>query len=138
VPDAVRFCDECKPSRADGDGIKTHTTGYDETQDALRKSGRWQRLRARVIREQPLCARCQLRLSEIVDHIVPAAVAIAQAHVSGRYPVDKHAGYFLRSNLQGLCRRCHADETAEDKTHAGEWPDVVAVEAAAPKRKWTF
>lgn len=139
VPDDVRFCDECKPSQQASDGgIRWHTTGYDPALDALRKGTRWQRLRALVIKAQPLCARCERRISEIVDHVVPAREAIAQAQVSGRYPMDKHAGYYLRSNLQGLCRPCHADKTAEDKTHVGEWPDVVAVEQAAPKRKWTF
>jgi 5-methylcytosine-specific restriction enzyme A len=139
VPDDVRFCDECKPQRSPlDDDIRSHTTGYDDTLDALRKSLRWQRLRARVIREQPLCARCQQRISEIVDRIVPALVAINQARDSKRYPLDKWAGYFLRSNLQGLCRPCHGDKTLEDKAHVGEWPDVVAIEAATPKRAWTL
>ena len=138
VLDAVRLCDECKPQSIDGDGIRSHTTGYDATLDALRKSIRWQRLRASVIKAQPLCARCELRISEIVDHVVPALVAIAQAQLSGRYPMDKYAGYFLRSNLKGVCRPCHGAKTLEEKAHVGEWPDVVAIEAAAPKKRWTF
>jgi 5-methylcytosine-specific restriction endonuclease McrA len=137
VADAVRFCDACKAERGmPSDGIKTHTTGYDAALDELRKSARWQKTRSVVIKRDPLCKRCDVAGSEIVDHIVPAAVAIMQA--SGRYPFDKYAGYFLKSNLQGLCRSCHGLKTTEDKCHVGPWPDVVAIEAAAPKKVWSF
>jgi len=44
------------------------------------------------------------------------------------------ARFFLLSNLQGLRRSCHKVKTDEDKAHQGEWPDVLAAEAAAPKR----
>lgn len=120
------------------DDIRSHTSGYTEELDALRKGARWQRIRARVIRAQPLCARCGLSISEIVDHIVPAHVAIQQARDSGLYPTDRNAGYYLRSNLQGLCHPCHYDKTLEDKTHVGRGLDVVAKESSAPKRKWSF
>jgi hypothetical protein len=73
-----------------------------------------------------------------VDHKVPAGIAIAQAQASGKYPFDKWAGFFLQGNLEGLCRSCHGVKTLEDKTHVGEWPDVVAIEAAAPKKVWSF
>jgi 5-methylcytosine-specific restriction endonuclease McrA len=142
VPDDVRFCDECKAERgtSGADEIRTHHTPgvYDEVLDGLRKGTRWQSIRKRVIQRDPLCKRCQLAVSEIADHIVPAAVAIAQAQESGRYPYDKYAGYYLLSNLQGLCRSCHAVKTLEDKAHVGPWPDVVAAEGAAPKKVWTF
>lgn len=140
VADDVRFCDDCKPVRTESDGLREHnrTDAYNEELDSLRKGTRWQRLRTRIVREQPLCARCELRITEIVDHLVPAQVAIVQARNSGQYLTDRWAGYFLRSNLQGLCRPCHQAKTDEDKAHVGEWPDVIAVEAAAPKRKWTF
>lgn len=137
IPDDKRFCDECKPDKA-ADSIREHTTGYTAELDALRKGTRWQRLRALVLRAQPMCARCRKRTTQIIDHIVPAQEAVAQAQVSGRFKLDKWAGYFLRSNLQGLCRSCHADKTAEDKAHSGAWPDVLAVDDARPKRVWTF
>ncbi len=136
VPDNVRYCDECKPHNA-ADAIHEHSSGYTAELDALRKGTRWQRLRFRVLRAQPMCARCRKRLTQVIDHIVPAQEAVAQAQVSGRFR-DKYAGYYLRSNLQGLCRPCHADKTAEDKRHAGAWPDVLAKEDARPKRVWTF
>jgi 5-methylcytosine-specific restriction endonuclease McrA len=105
--------------------------------DALRKGTRWQRVRAQVIRSCPLCARCELRVSEIVDHIVPAGVAVQQARDSGKF-MDRDAGYYFRTNLQGLCRPCHYDKTAEDKTHAGPWPDVILKELNKPKKVWSF
>ena len=140
VADDVRFCDECRAERKAGqpDDAKVHTTAYTAELDALRKGTRWQRVRDSAIKRCPLCARCQLALSEIVDHIVPAGVAVQQARDSGRYPLDRYAGYYLLSNLQGLCRPCHYAKTLEDKTHVGEWPDVVLTELAAPKKKWVF
>jgi 5-methylcytosine-specific restriction endonuclease McrA len=141
VPEDVRFCDECKPpSPSIEDGIRDNqrTDGYNDELDALRKGTRWQKVRERVIKQQPFCVRCSVRLSEIVDHIVPAQVAVAQVRDSGRFPYDKCAGYYLMSNLQGLCRPCHHTKTVEDKTHVGPWPDVLDVEALKGKKKWTF
>ena len=140
VKDAVRFCDECQPPAlaGDDDEIRTHTSGYDAEMDALRKSPRWQRTRKRIVQRQPLCGRCELHYTEIVDHTVPAREAISQARLSGRYPLDRSAGYFLESNLQGLCRGCHGVKTTEDKAHVGPWPDVVERERLTPKRVRSF
>jgi 5-methylcytosine-specific restriction endonuclease McrA len=144
VRDAVRFCDDCKPARVTVDddnalsGIKDHTSGYDAVLDSLRKGTRWQRLRIQVVKRDPICRRCDLSLTAIVDHVVPARDAISQVQLSGRFPLDKYAGYFIRSNLQGLCRPCHGVKTLEDKAHVGEWPSVLAVEDAQPKRVWSF
>jgi 5-methylcytosine-specific restriction endonuclease McrA len=85
-----------------------------------------------------MCARCDRQLSEITDHKVPAREAIEQARASGKYPFDRYAGYFLRSNLQGVCRPCHYVKTNEDKTHTGPWPSVMDAEAAAPKKTYSF
>jgi 5-methylcytosine-specific restriction endonuclease McrA len=139
VADDVRFCDECKPpvQQQDTDG-KAHTTAYTDELDHLRKGTRWQSIRRTVLGRNPVCARCGLAVSEICDHVVPAAIAIMQSQESKRYPLDKWAGFYLMSNLQGLCRPCHHLKTVEDKTHVGPWPDVIAKEAAAPKKKWTF
>ncbi len=140
IPEGQRFCDACKAERgiALQDNAKVHTSGYTEELDAQRKSGRWQRTREKALTRCPMCARCNVRLSEICDHIVPAGVAVQQARDSGRYPYDRWAGYYLLSNLQGLCRPCHHLKTIEDKTHVGPWPDVVAIEAAVPKKVWSF
>lgn len=138
VPDDVRFCDECKPETVAADEIRQHSHSYDAELDRLRKGQRWQRVRAIVIRRDPFCKRCELELSKLVDHIVPAREAIAQAQVSGLYPRDRYAGYYLVSNLQGLCYACHSKKTDEDKRHVGPWPDVISKEQEKPKRKWTF
>lgn len=138
VPDDVRFCGECQPVAVVDDGIRSQGNGYTPELDALRKGALWQSLRRRVIRTCPLCARCSLSISEIVDHIVPAQIAIQQARDSGAYPANSYAGYYIRSNLQGLCRPCHGTKTAEDKAHIGPWPDVVEAERQATKRRWSF
>lgn len=141
VADDARYCAECQAERGEAaktDGIKNHSTAYDAVLDGLRKSTRWQRVRDIAIKRCPLCARCELSVSAIVDHIVPAAIAVQQAQDSGRYPYDKYAGYYLVSNLQGLCRSCHGTKTLEDKAHVGPWPDVLAREAAAPRKVWSF
>ncbi len=64
--------------------------------------------------------------------------AIAQARASGLYLTDRYAGYYLESNLQGLCRVDHHAKTIEDKGHTGAWPDFIARERAAPKRRFSF
>jgi len=140
--DSRGVCDACKGGKQHSvvprEDIKSHSTAYDDVLDGLRKGTRWQRIRHSVMQRDPACKRCGLHVSEICDHKVPAAIAIQQAQDSGRYPLDKYAGYYLKSNLQGMCRPCHGMKTIEDKTHTGPWPDVIAAEAAAPRKVWTF
>ena len=138
VPDDVRYCDECNPTLpvVVVDGIREHTQTDRERYSFLYSSPRWQRLRRLVIQRQPMCARCDRAISEIVDHIVPAGVAIAQA--LGRIPGGRYVGFFLMSNLQGLCRGCHYTKTIEDKGHIGAWPDVVVIEAQRTPRRFSF
>src|SRR5258706_16004998 len=76
VEDGVQFCDECCAERAAvvavDDGIRSHSsTGrgvYDAVLDGLRKGTRWQRGRAMTAKRCPLCARCWLPITEIIDH----------------------------------------------------------------------
>lgn len=140
VPDDVRFCDECRAERTKPaqDDLREHGNKYDAEISQIERGPRWQRVRKRVIQRDVLCKRCGNRPSIIADHIVPAQVAIQQARASGKYPFDLWAGYYLMSNLQGLCRQCHYTKTLEDKTHVGPWPDAVTTEQAAPKKQWTF
>src|ERR1700677_709130 len=139
IPGDARCCDACKAERGlPSDGMKTHTTGYTAELDKLRKSPLWQRIRIAIVRRDPMCVRCHVAVTEIVDHVVPAAVAVMQARASGNYPYSPNAGYFFKSNLQGLCRPCHGLKTTEDKIHVGPWPDVVAKEQAQPKKVWSF
>ena len=137
IADGIRFCDECKPASPVDDGIRNHTSGYDAELDRLRNTPRWRRTRARVVQRQPFCKRCDVAVTEIVDHIVPAREAISQTRVA-MYNLDRNAGYFLESNLQGLCRSCHGLKTLEDKAHVGPWPDVVAIERAKFRRTFSF
>ena len=139
VADDVRWCDECKPqSSTDTDDIRVHTLSDRIKYAFLYSSARWTRLRGSVARAQPFCARCHNRITVIVDHAVPAGVAIVQVQQSGKYGVDKWAGFFMRSNLQGLCRECHYIKTEEDKAHVGVWPDVLEKDALTTKHVFTF
>lgn len=63
-------------------------------------SAAWRYLRDLVKREEPICRRCGVSPTYDVDHIVSIE--------DGGAPLD-------RSNLQGLCRRCHKIKTHEDK-----------------------
>jgi 5-methylcytosine-specific restriction endonuclease McrA len=137
VPDDVRFCDECQPQPKADDGIRAHTLADRERYAFLYSSARWTALRGLVIKSQPMCARCRTRLSVLVDHVVPAGVAVVQAQESGKYH-SKYAGFYLRSNLQGLCRPCHWTKTEEDKAHGAVWPDVVEPEAHRGMKRWSF
>ena len=139
VPDSVRFCEECRHERGRGtdDGIRSHSLADRERYQFLYAGNRFQDgIRPKILQRDPMCKRCGCSPSVIVDHIVPAGEAIRQAQESGRYPFSKYAGFFLMSNLQGVCRSCHALKTAEDKAHVGPWPDVIAVEDAAQKNKF--
>ena len=139
VPDHVRYCDECKPSTHTDDGIREHTLTDREKYKALYEGNRFQdSIRPRVLQRYPSCARCGVAPSVICDHIVPAGEAIRQVRESGRYPYSRFAGFFLLSNLQGLCRRCHALKTNEDKAHVGPWPSVLEREDATPKKQWSL
>lgn len=133
VPDGVRWCPECTAERVPPieDEVREHKpfdASVRVTSDAiadrnsyanLYSSRRWQALRATVVREQPMCAICRLRLTQIVDHIVPAGVVVTQAVASKKFPFDGVAGFFWRPNLQGLCRSCHAIKTLCDKGRMG-------------------
>lgn len=141
VEDSVRFCDACKAERGtpEPDGIKQHTVSDRVRYAFLYSHRRWHaQIRPRALRKHPFCSRCQIAVSEIIDHIVPAGEAIRQAQESGRFPFDKWAGFFLLINLCGLCRKCHAVKTEEDKAHIGAWPSVIEANDAAPKKRWSF
>jgi 5-methylcytosine-specific restriction endonuclease McrA len=142
VPDNVRLCDECQVERNKSrktDGGREHTVTDRERYAFLYSGVRWRtRVQPTALRRCPTCSRCQLALSEIVDHIVPAGVAIQQARDSGRFPFDRYAGFYLLSNLQGLCRACHTVKTDQDKAHVGPWPDVMEKEASRQKKQWTL
>ena len=81
---------------------RANTTGRnaDSRRTLALNSAAWQKLRASVLRESPLCEYCLSRSlvtqATDVDHI------------------DGHPGNNGRSNLQALCHSCHSLKTAAD------------------------
>jgi 5-methylcytosine-specific restriction endonuclease McrA len=138
----VRYCSACAEERAtEGPFVRTHTPGNTDREryKKLYEGNRWQDgVRPKVLQRDPFCVRCKVRPTQLIDHIVPAGVAVEQVQDSGRYPLDAYAGFYLLSNLQGLCRSCHGYKTLEDKAHTGAWPNVLDKEDAQGKRDWKF
>jgi hypothetical protein len=140
------LCDACKGSNKPvvSDGIRSNVPvsfngTYDAALDALRKDSRWrERLQPRMMKRDPMCKRCDVAITVIIDHTVPAAEAIRQVWESKRFPLSPNAGYYIESNLQGLCAACHSAKTAEDKAHVGDWPSVLEKEDKRPKKVWSF
>ena len=67
----------------------------------------WPKLRAQVLREEPLCRLCQAKgfvVSREVDHIVPRS----------------QGGTSRRENLQGLCIDCHRRKT-DRESKVAQW-----------------
>jgi 5-methylcytosine-specific restriction protein A len=84
---------------------------YDERRGSAASRGydwRWQRLRAVVLAEEPLCRACRaagrVTAATEVDHIEPIE----------RAPERR----LERANLQALCHACHVRKTAEDERKA--------------------
>jgi 5-methylcytosine-specific restriction enzyme A len=70
---------------------------------------RWRKLRARFLRQHPLCVFCKQR------GIVSAAVVVD--HIEGHSGLRDPA-FWRPSNLQGLCFRCH-DSTKQQLDRKG-------------------
>jgi 5-methylcytosine-specific restriction protein A len=70
--------------------------GIQRAGHAIYRTRRWQLLRRRVLFEQPICAGCDNALAVDVDHVTPLG--------QGGAP-------YARSNVQGLCKRCHGAKT---------------------------
>ena len=69
------------------------------------QTSRWQKLRARVLADEPLCRSCQRPATE-VDHIQPRS---------------KGGALWDRENLQALCSACHSRKTSRE---AADLPTV--------------
>lgn len=76
----------------------------------LRSSARWQRLRALVMSEKPLCQTCEragiTRAATEVDHIVPALDVIQQRG---------EQAFFDAFNLESICDSCHDAKSARER-----------------------
>lgn len=81
------------PAERDKARGSAHARGYGRA---------WERLRAAVLAEEPLCRECakagRVTAAEDVDHIVPRA----------------RGGTDDRANLQPLCAPCHSTKTATE------------------------
>ena len=64
-------------------------------------TSRWQKLRALVLAERPLCAHCM-----VLGRVVPATDV---DHADGN-PANNE-----RSNLQSLCHECHSTKTMRER-----------------------
>jgi 5-methylcytosine-specific restriction endonuclease McrA len=140
------LCTACKADRNKPvcDDIKSnvaaHRVGvYGPELDKQNKSRKWiEYTRPRILKRDPMCKRCDVELSEIVDHVVPAAIAVEQARESKRWPFDAWVGYYLETNLQGLCRGCHGKKTADDMQRKVPWPNILDEYDKRPKKVWSF
>ena len=85
-------------------------------------SGRWQKLRARVIREEPLCRlrlnKCTIR-SDTADHIIPVR--------------DRPDLKYVRANLRGSCQSCNMARGTRPLSEVRREQELIK-SAASPKR----
>lgn len=106
VTDGGRFCFDCR---------KTHSAAVEEIRNRKEPWRAWYHrwpwtgkagLKVKVLALQPVCMKCHRNPSTVVDHIVP------------------HKGLWVLfvdlTNLQGLCKECHDQKTAEEVNAAKE------------------
>lgn len=85
-------------------------------------SGRWKKLRAQVIAEEPLCRlrlnKCTIR-SDTADHIIPVK--------------DRPDLKFVRANLRGSCQSCNMARGTRPLSEVRREQELIAA-VASPKR----
>lgn len=94
-----------------------------------RHTAKYRRMRYNFLRANPLCARCEargiIRGATELDHIVPIR--------------DAPKRMFDVTNLQGLCRPCHEDKTADENrtpdANDGRWLSRAQVSAFRQRLK---
>ena len=107
----------------------------------LMNSREWRELRTQVIREHPLCQRCEqegrVTASRCVHHVQPVE--------SGRTEAEMRDLCFRRSNCVALCYQCHADIHKAERSHSRQviaertcqrlstWADSLRQRLARPK-----
>jgi 5-methylcytosine-specific restriction endonuclease McrA len=72
-----------------------------ERRQRLYRTARWQRLRARVLAEEPRCRACG-KPATIVDH-------------TAGHAGDWRSRFFDRGNLAAMCQSCHSSKTASSE-----------------------
>lgn len=79
-------------------------------------SNKWRKLRERVLKDNPLCVKCEsegrITLAEQVHHIIPVESAATDRRITQLM--------FSYSNLQGLCAPCHVLIHKELKSKSSE------------------
>lgn len=83
-------------------------------------SAAWRKLRAQVLREQPLCAICKTEWATDVDH-------------RDNDPTNNE-----RTNLQGLCHACHSLKTQADMGKEVYWGCDVDGMPLDPSHPWNL
>jgi len=78
--------------------------GMSNSNRSIYNSTRWRKLRAIVLKRQPICTMCQAKhrytTANVVDHVLP---------------INKGGFAWELSNLQALCTPCHNSKSARDK-----------------------
>lgn len=96
----------------------------------LMNSREWRELRTEVIREHPICQRCEamgrVTASRCVHHIVPVE--------SGRTETECMQLAFRKTNCQALCYQCHADIHRAEGYHS---KDVMKQRADQRLAAWS-
>ena len=73
--------------------------------DRLRSTARWQKARAKVLKQDPMCRPCasigRERAATQVDHLVPVVTRPDLA--------------FVEANLQPICDACHRRKSAKER-----------------------
>lgn len=79
----------------------------------LMNSREWHELRTQVIREHPICQRCEsvghITASRCVHHVIPIESARTEAEARDRC--------LSRNNCIALCFQCHADIHKAERSH---------------------
>ena len=99
------YCQAHRPKQEPKKRVRTEA-------QRLYSTGWWRRTRRIILARQPLCVNCLMynitTPSVDVDHIIEHR--------------GDHDLFYDINNLQGLCKRCHADKT---NRHAGSHGSVI-------------
>lgn len=84
-------------SRCPAHSKKWRKTPQMQARSSFYSTPRWRRLRAQVLKEEPLCRVCGVNPSTQADHIIG---------------FGEGGPFYDRANLRGICGPCHTRRTA--------------------------